>query len=88
MSHFGRRVSLSPPTRVITSGRSAAAASTWSSTIWLMSLPRTARFAYRKPGERAASREARRSAQPRYVPSGRRSDMPSVNESPTATRLV
>ncbi|CAM5470858.1 hypothetical protein SMICM304S_00450 [Streptomyces microflavus] len=65
MSHLGRSVSLSPPTRVTTSACIAAAGRACSSTIWLMSLPRTARLAYRKLGDRAASREARTSAHPR-----------------------
>ncbi len=87
-SHLGRRTSLSPPTSVTRSAPIADAGPHCSSAICPMSLPRTARLAYRKPGEPAASRAASRSAQPRYEPSGRPSDIPSVKLSPTATKLV
>ncbi len=87
-SHPGRSTSFRPPTSVTRSARIAAAGPAWSSAICPMSFPRTARFAYRNPGVRAARRAASRSAQPRYEPSGRASDMPSVKESPTATKLV
>ena len=44
----GRITSL-PPAQIVTrSGFSASAASIWSSEIWRISLPRTARFAYAK----------------------------------------
>ena len=79
--------SLPPAEKVIRSGLSAIAGSTWVSTICPMSFPRTARFAYAKSSTCCESTSATRSAQPRWPlgESGSGSPIPSVNESPSAT---
>ncbi len=88
MSHFGRNVSLSPPTSSDHIGPELRRRLHLFVDDLADELPANGEIGVPEPGDRAASRAARTSAQPRYVPSASRSDMPSVNESPTATRLV
>ncbi len=87
VSHWNRMMSLPPPQNAMRSGRSRSATGICSATIWSSSFPRTARFAYRKPGRPAPICSATRSAQPRGVPSARQSSRPSVKLSPIATKL-
>src|SRR5580692_6005661 len=82
----GRMMSLPPAARETSPGDIAMAAGTCSSTIWRISLPRTARLAYWSPGCSTAIRPASRSAQPRYPPPGAASLRPSVKLSPIATK--
>ena len=79
-------MSLPPAASETRPGDMATAAGTCSATIWRISLPRTARLAYRSPGCSAAISPASRSAQPRYPPPGAASFRPSVKLSPIATK--
>src|SRR3954468_845178 len=87
MSVLGRKASFGPAWNETRSGLSSRAIGSCSSTTWSSRRPRTARLAYRTPPVATARAAATRSAQPRWRPSGPRSScIPSVNESPRATK--
>ena len=78
-------MSLPPPLKLITSGRSEIAVSSCSAMIGPSLRPRIARLAYRMGSCAAAARpRATKSAHPRTVPSGSSSPTPSVKLSPIA----